>query len=91
MDIMAFIADNMTIVVAVLFILGLFLKAVPRIPDWTIPFALCLVGMGLGTVITGLPEGLMQGVLCAGGAVLVHQCLKQAALAIEDKHPQQKE
>ena len=79
-----FIAVNMYIVVAVLYVLGVFFKKVPSIPDWTIPFALTAVGIAAGLGIYWGPDwlqGVLQGILCAGGAVLVNQMIKQAGNA----------
>ena len=72
-----FLTENMYIVAAALYVLGIFLKAVPRIPNWVIPFALTAVGMGFGALILGAPQGILQGVLAAGLAVLVNQGYKQ--------------
>jgi hypothetical protein len=86
-EITDFIAGNMYIVVVVLYVLGMFMKRIPSIPDWTIPFVLTVVGVLLGLLILGVPDGILQGVLCAGGAVLVNQMIKQAGDAAGiDKH-----
>ena len=56
-----FLTENMYIVAAALYVLGIFLKAVPKIPNWVIPFALTAVGMGFGALILGAPQGILQG------------------------------
>ena len=84
MDIMTFVSENMYIVVTVLYVFGMFLKAIPKIPDWLIPFILAALGVGLGIALIGAPDGILQGILCAGGAVLVNQCIKQSSDAIAD-------
>lgn len=79
-DFSSFIAENMAIVAAALYVLGMFLKAAPRIPDWAIPFILTVLGIAAGVTIywgTDIPQGVIQGVLCAGAAVLVNQMIKQ--------------
>ena len=63
--------------VAVLYVLGIFLKRVPNLPSWTIPFILTGLGIILGILILGVPQGILQGILSAGGAVLVDQMIKQ--------------
>ena len=72
-----FLSENMYIVAAALYVLGIFLKAVPRIPNWVIPFALTAVGIGFGVLLIGAPGGVLQGILAAGLAVLVNQGYKQ--------------
>lgn len=76
-DFTSFISENMYIVAAVLYVLGIFMKKIPKIPDWTIPFGLTVIGCVFGVFIAGVPSGLLQGVLCAGAAVLVNQMIKQ--------------
>ncbi|MBQ9988877.1 MAG: phage holin family protein [Clostridia bacterium] len=88
MEFSEFIAQNMHVVAAALYVLGLFLKSVPKIPDWTIPFALTVLGAVFGVYLVGFPDGLLQGVLCAGAAVLVNQLAKQAGKAVETKQVQ---
>lgn len=73
-----FLSENMYIVAAALYVLGIFAKAIPQIPDWTIPFALSIIGIIFGVLIIGVPQGILQGILCAGAAVLVNQLFKQA-------------
>ncbi|REK74501.1 holin [Paenibacillus paeoniae] len=62
----------------VLFIMGLLLKNTPRVPNWTIPWVLLVIGMTGGIVIVGSPvQGIIQGVLVTGATVLTHQLVKQ--------------
>lgn len=82
MDILHFLSENMLIVAAALYVVGSFIKAIPAIPDWVIPFVLTALGCACGAAILGIPEGLLQGVLCAGAAVLVHQGVKQGSEAL---------
>lgn len=81
MDFTQFIAENMYIVAAVLYILGVFAKSIPAVPDWTIPFVLTVIGAVFGVLIVGFPTGILHGVLCAGAAVLTNQLIKQASKA----------
>ena len=80
-----FITENMYIVAAVLYVLGVFLKSIPTIPDWTIPFILTAIGIAFGVALIGIPQGILEGVLCAGAAVLVNQMVKQAQNAKEEE------
>ena len=73
----SFLAENMYIVAAALYVLGVFLKAIPKIPNWVIPFVLTAAGVAFGLLIIGGPDGVLQGILAAGLAVLVNQGYKQ--------------
>ena len=73
----SFLAENMYIVAAALYVLGVFIKAIPRIPNWVIPFVLTAVGVVFGLLIIGGADGVLQGILAAGLAVLVNQGYKQ--------------
>ena len=73
----SFLAENMYIAAAALYVLGVFLRAVPRIPNWVIPFILTAAGVVFGLLILGGADGVLQGVLAAGLAVLVNQGYKQ--------------
>ena len=72
-----FLAENMYIVAAALYVLGVFCKAIPRIPNWVIPFVLTAAGVAFGLLIVGGADGVLQGILSAGLAVLVNQGYKQ--------------
>lgn len=76
MDFRGLISDNMAAVSGALYVIGSFMKAVPKIPDWTIPLVLTFLGAAAGAVTGGL-DGAVQGVLCAGAAVLANQIQKQ--------------
>ena len=73
----SFLAENMYIVAAALYVLGVFIKAIPRIPNWVIPFVLTAAGVAFGLLIIGGADGVLQGILAAGLAVLVNQGYKQ--------------
>jgi len=86
-----FLSENMYIVAATLYVLGIFAKSIPKIPDWTIPFALSIIGIAFGILIIGIPQGVLQGILCAGAAVLVNQYIKQAGKAGETANTDESE
>ncbi|GKX29629.1 hypothetical protein SH1V18_21090 [Vallitalea longa] len=82
------IRPELLIVVVVCYCLGLFLKNIPHIKDWVIPFVLlissiimCVLYMGLvientwSLVIVFI--GIMQGILCASVSVFGNEILKQ--------------
>ena len=79
MDLMQFIAEANLAVVAVLWALGEVIKHMDGLKDKFIPMVLVIVGIGLMVWQDGfVPMSVMQGILCAGAAVLVDQMAKQA-------------
>lgn len=83
-DVMNFVSANMVIVVLVLYILGTFLKAIPGSPSWIIPFVLVIIGMIFGWFIVSGIQGIIQGILCAGVAVLTYQLIKQGIEGVQE-------
>ena len=84
-QITTFLSENMYIVAAALYIIGVFLKIIPKIPNWVIPFALTAAGVAFGLLIVGGADGVLQGILAAGLAVLVNQGYKQIVNAVSEK------
>ena len=77
--IMEFISKEALVLIPVLWIIGTFLKLMPKMPDWFIPFILLVVGeVGAILLIGANAQAYIQGVLVTGAAVLGHQLLKQA-------------
>ena len=88
MDFTGYILDGYLIVAPVLLIIGVFIKSIPNIPDWTIPFVLLVIGVAacIGISFTELSnanivEAILQGVLVTGLAVLTNQGYKQITKA----------
>jgi hypothetical protein len=78
MDILKYINENYVIIVAVLYVLGVLLKNSPKVPDWTIPWILLLVGVGFSVWMGGFSaQVVIQGFLVAGAAVMGNQLFKQ--------------
>lgn len=84
MDLDSYILGDCLIVIPVLNLLGMFLKRVPFVPDWSIPFILLAIGIGIcmgiaafGEYDRTLLDGAIQGVLVTGAAVLAHQSGRQ--------------
>ncbi len=74
-----FLLQDCLALIPVLWLAGAILKATPRLPDWFIPYILTVLGIAGACGIVGFGmEGIIQGVLVAGGAVLGHQLIKQA-------------
>ena len=85
MEVLNFVSENTYIVAVVLWVLGEIIKGVPKIPNWVIPFVLAAVGIGLCIGLLGPDvQAVMQGILCAGGAVLADQAVKQVRSARGD-------
>jgi NhaP-type Na+/H+ or K+/H+ antiporter len=78
MDIMKYIVEEALIIIPMLWIIGLFLKTTPGVPNWTIIWVLLVLGVLITIALLGFtPQAIIQGVLVAGAAVLGHQLLKQ--------------
>ncbi|MCG8541254.1 MAG: phage holin family protein [Clostridia bacterium] len=78
MDIMKYIVEKAIVLIPALWILGSFLKNTPNIPDWTIPWALLVIGIiGSGFILGWTPDGIVQGILVTGAAILGNQLMKQ--------------
>ena len=81
---MQFIQDNFMLIAIVLYILGVWIKAVKKIPDEFIPFILLAIGEVFALWIGGFNAGsVMQGVLVTGLSVLANQGLKQAVKLLD--------
>lgn len=85
--VMQFINPELAIIIAVCYVLGLFLKS-SRIGDWLIPFILLVfailltivyiaIVLGEGFTAKVIVTGLIQGLLAASLAVYGNQLIKQ--------------
>ncbi|MNC10277.1 hypothetical protein D3C75_579160 [compost metagenome] len=73
-----FIKPELLVVVAVCWVVGYILKQTPRVPDWTIIYAVTVVAVVLVSLTMGFtPESILQGVLCGAVAVYGNQLVKQ--------------
>lgn len=78
MDLLDYVVSEALVLVPALWVLGAFLKATPKVPDWWIPWVLLSAGTGLTYAMMGPgPDAWVQGILVTGAAVLGHQLLKQ--------------
>ncbi|MCM3747471.1 phage holin family protein [Paenibacillus pasadenensis] len=67
-------------VLAVCWIVGYILKQTPRVPDWSIVYAVTVVGVLMACLLLGgSVESIIQGVLCGAVAVYGYQLIKQTA------------
>jgi len=81
----SFMLEQALVLIPVLWIIGAIVKRTPFIPDWLIPYILLVLGAVGGLVTVGVSaEGVIQGILAAGAAVLGHQLVKQTSEAVKD-------
>lgn len=79
MEFLDYIVENVLYLIPALVFVGWCIKQIPGIPNWVIPFALIVLGIvAAGFILGWTVDGVVQGVLCAGAAVLSNQALKQA-------------
>jgi hypothetical protein len=73
-----FLNQNYYMMVPALWVIGYGLKHTPKVPDWTILWILLAVSISFGSFAFGFStEGILNGVVAAGVAVLGHQMFKQ--------------
>ena len=87
MDLTKFVPEALGLLVAVLYIVGTFLKDSPKVQDWIIPWALTVLGVLGSCGLQGFnTTAILQGIACAGVAVLTNQLKKQSSIKkLEDK------
>lgn len=78
MDILKFVVEKAIVLIPVLYVIGMFLKATPKVADWTIPWVLLGLGVLLAIGILGPNiDAVIQGILAAGTTVFTNQLIKQ--------------
>lgn len=78
-NVLQYIIEEALVLVPVLYIVGVIVKGIPRIPDWIIPFVLLLLGVMGAVLLMGFTaQAVIQGILVAGVTVLGNQLIKQA-------------
>jgi hypothetical protein len=81
MDLMSYIVNQAYILIPVLYIIGVFLKRIPNLKDWLIPWILLALGMAGGFFLSGMQiGGILQGVLVTGVTVFANQVYKQTVV-----------
>ena len=73
----SFLVEKALILIPALWIIGYVLKKTPAVPDWLIPYVLLPIGAMGGLLLVGGVEGVIQGILAVGAAVLGNQLLVQ--------------
>ena len=87
-QIVSLIRPELLIIAVMCYVLGLFLKSLPKVKDWLIAFILLAISiimtilyiavvLGEGFTAKVLVVGLIQGILCAALAVYGNEIIKQ--------------
>lgn len=78
MDLMQFVPQQLLILVATVYVLGIGLKKTEKIKDNFIPIILIVFSIIFSIVIQGFSgESILQGILCWGVAIGINQTGKQ--------------
>jgi len=85
LNLMDYVVKSSYILIPVLYIIGVFIKKTPFIPDWLIPWILLGLGMIGGFFLGGMTfQGILQGVLVTGVTVMANQLYIQTAVKSKD-------
>ena len=77
-NLIQFVPEQLLILVAALYVIGIFLKGSNKIKDNFIPWILLVLGIGFSICINGIrATAILQGVICTGVSVLSNQLKKQ--------------
>lgn len=77
-NLIKFVPEQLLILVAALYVVGIFLKKTPKVTDWIIPWVLLVLGVGFSISVMGInATSILQGVICSFGAIATNQILKQ--------------
>ena len=78
MEFMEYIIENALILIPVLYVIGMFLKALEFIKDKYIPCILLVIGIVFSIALIGFNvNAVIQGILVSGATVLGNQLIKQ--------------
>lgn len=87
-QLMKLIQPELIVIIVVCYLLGMFIKSIPKVQNWLIPFILLAVAivltilylavvMGQGFTAKVVILGFIQGLLCASVAVYSNEAIKQ--------------
>lgn len=77
-DVAKLIDPKLIIVVAACWVIGYILKQTPKVPDWTIIYAVTIAAVIFSMFTLGFEvQSVLQGILCGAFAVYGNQLLKQ--------------
>ena len=80
MDFLNFIQENSQVLIAVYYVLGMFMKSTEAVKDKYIPTVLLVISLGFTPLVLGSftdPQNYVQAILVVAGAVLINQIPKQ--------------
>jgi hypothetical protein len=73
-----YLSPELAFIVPALWIIGAYLKATPKVKDFVIIYTLLVLGVVASVVTIGFnAQGVSQGIVASGLAVLGHQLIKQ--------------
>ena len=85
MQILDYIVKEVYILIPVLYIIGMFLKKIPNLKDWMIPWILLGLGMLGGFFLAEMSiHGIIQGILASGASVFANQLYKQTKEKVDE-------
>lgn len=77
-NLIKFVPEQLLILVAALYVVGMFLKKTPKVQDWIIPWILLVIGVAFSISIMGInATSILQGIICSFGAIATNQFVKQ--------------
>ncbi|AYD21238.1 phage holin family protein [Clostridioides difficile] len=77
-NLISFIPEQLLILVAALYVLGVGFKKYKQLDNKYIPVVLLILGIGFSIWMLGLnPVAVLQGVICWGVAIGINQTYKQ--------------
>lgn len=77
MDLIKFVPEQLLILVAALYVIGIFLKN-SKIKDNIIPWVLLVIGIVFSLIIDGLnATSILEGIICSFCAIGTNQLYKQ--------------
>lgn len=86
LDLISFIMEEAFIIVPAIWVIGIFLKRTPLVPDWTVVWILLAFGILGGIGILGFTVmGIIQGIIVTGVAVLGYQLVTQTVDRDDDE------
>lgn len=80
MNLYHYIVEYGLVLIPALLLIGVIIKKIPLIPNWTIPSILFGLGAIIGCIILNWTiSSFVQGFLCGGTAIGLHQLFKQVS------------
>lgn len=78
MELITFIPEQLFILIAAIYVLGIFLKKIDKVKDNLIPIILIVFSIMFAIALVGFSAtSILQGILCWGVAIGINQTGKQ--------------